>query len=64
LTKRKHGRPKIHKIKIDQRKDPKGYQKQYYTKRTKPMNYKLNSYMVDFSPPKKTPPKKKNEWSF
>ena len=35
------GRPKIHKgIKIDQRKDYAAYQREYYLKRTKPLNQK------------------------
>lgn len=56
----KRGRPKIHKIKIDQRKDPKGYQKQYYRKRTAPL--RLESYLAGAKAIQ--PPKRKNEWSF
>ena len=66
MTKHKPGRPKKHKsIRVDQRKDPKGYQKKYYHKRHKILKgHKLNGYLVDFSPPKTTPKPKKNEWSF
>jgi hypothetical protein len=59
------GAKKKHKnIAVSSIVDRKAYSREYYRKRTAPLNHGLNSYVVDFSPPKTHEPKRKNPWSF